>query len=70
MLWVEIEVNSSDPKHMVDPTWCVDEVDNTSAAGFHDTWWFWCHLQIDPILKGPKWREPSSRSDPGSYMDV
>ena len=26
MLWVEIEVNSSDPKHMVDPTWCVDEV--------------------------------------------
>ena len=45
MLWVEIEVNSSDPKHMVDPTWCVDEVGNASTAGFHDIWWFWCHLQ-------------------------
>ena len=49
MLWVEIEVNFSDPKHMVDPTWCVDEVDNTSAAGFHDIWWFWCHLQTRHI---------------------
>ena len=45
MPWVEIEVNFSDLKHMVELTWCVDEVDNTIAVDFHDIWWFWCHFQ-------------------------
>ena len=32
VLWVEMEVNSKAVKHMIDLTWRVDEVDNTSLT--------------------------------------